>query len=271
MATTTIVAVGMTLVIATGGIDLSVGSVMAIAGALAALIFRRLGGQPGGLLLVFIVPLLVAGLCGAFNGTLVTRFRIQPIIATLVLYIAGRGIAQVLTNGAGQELVSPAFDWLGQGAILGIPVQAYLMLIIVVVVALVVRRTNFGRYILATGGNKSASHLAGVPVVRTKLIVYIITGVLAGLAGLISVALTAQADPSTIGVNYELNAIAAVAVGGTPLIGGQARVVGTLVGALIVQLIYTALVGNNVPQAVALVVNAAIILGAVYLQRQHKA
>ena len=271
MATTTIVAVGMTLVIGTGGIDLSVGSVMAIAGVLAPLIFLHIGNSFLGVALGIMLPLLAAGVCGLFNGLLVARFNIQPIIATLILFIAGRGIAQVLTNGAGQEFINPSYEWLGQGKILGLPVQAYLMIIIVVVFALIVRRTIFGRYILATGSNASAARLAGIPVARTKLAVYIITGLLAGLAGLIVVSLTAEADPSSIGINYELNAIAAVAVGGTPLIGGQAKVFGTFIGALIIQLIYTALVGNNIPQAVALVVNAAIILAAVFLQRQRKA
>jgi galactofuranose transport system permease protein len=145
------------------------------------------------------------------------------------------------------------------------------MAIILIIFALIVTRTTFGRYIQATGGNEEAARLAGVPVKRTKLATYIISGILAGLAGLIVVSLNAEADPGSIGLNFELNAIAAVAIGGTPLIGGQARVVGTLFGALIVQLIFTILVGNNVPQPVAQVVNAAIILAAVALQRQGKA
>lgn len=271
MSTTTIVAVGMTLVIGTGGIDLSVGSIMAIAGVVGPLVFLHMASDPVlGLILSFLIPLAVAGLCGLFNGWLITRFTIQPIIATLILFIAGRGIAQVITNGAAQVITNPAFGWIGGGSILGLPVQAYLMLIIVVAFALIVARTAFGRYIQATGGNQEAARLAGIPVKRTTIATYVIVAVLAGLAGLIVVSLNADADPSTIGLNYELNAIAAVAIGGTPLMGGQARVVGTLLGALIVQLIYTALVGNNVPDPVAQVVNAAIILGAVALQRQRQ-
>lgn len=270
MATTAIVAVGMTLVIGTGGIDLSVGSVMAIAGVLAPLIFLHMPNHLLGNILAIILPILAAGLCGLFNGWLIARFKIQPIIATLILFIAGRGIAQVLTNGAAQEFINPGFDWLGQAYFLGLPFQAYVMIGIVIFFALVVRRTTLGRYILATGGNESAARLAGIPVSRTKIMTYVITGLLAGLAGLIIVALTAEADPSSIGLNYELNAIAAVAVGGTPLIGGQAKVIGTLIGSFIIQLIYTILVGNNVPQSVALVVNAVIILAAVYLQTQRK-
>jgi simple sugar transport system permease protein/ribose transport system permease protein len=271
MTTTTIVAIGMTLVIGTGGIDLSVGSVMAIAGALAPLIFLHMSNQLLGNTLAFIVPLLVGGICGLFNGWLVARFNIQPIVATLILFIAGRGIAQVLTNGAGQPFSNPGFGWIGQGAFLGLPLQAYLMLILLIAFTFVVRRTTFGRYILATGGNAAAARLAGVPIARTKVAVYVITGVLAALSGLIVVALNSNSDPGSVGLNYELNAIAAVAIGGTSLTGGQAKVVETFIGALIIQLIYTALVGNNVPQAVALVINAIIILAAVYLQRQRRA
>lgn len=271
MASVTIVAIGMTLVIGTGGIDLSVGAVMAIAGVLAPLVFLHMSNPALGLILGFVLPLLAAGLCGLFNGWLVTQFKIQPIIATLILFIAGRGIAQVVTNGATQSFSNPAFEWIGSGYILGLPAQAYVMAILLIFFALVMARTTFGRYIQATGGNEEAARLAGVPVRRTILAAYIIMGVLAGLAGLIVVSLNAEADPSSIGINYELDAIAAVAIGGTPLIGGQTRVVGTLFGALIVQLIFTLLVGNNIPQPVAQVANAAIILAAVALQRQRKA
>lgn len=271
MSSVTIVAVGMTLVIGTGGIDLSVGAVMALAGVLAPLVFLHIGNPVLGLLLGFFLPLLAAGLCGLFNGWLIIQFQIQPIIATLILFIAGRGIAQVVTNGATQSFNNPGFEWIGNATILGLPAQAYLMLAIVILFALLIARTTSGRYIQATGGNEEAARLAGVPVKRTKLAAYIIIGVLAGLAGLIVVSLNAEADPSSIGINAELGAIAAVAIGGTPLSGGQARVVGTLIGALIVQLIFTLLVGNNIPQPVAQVVNAVIILAAVALQRQRKA
>jgi simple sugar transport system permease protein/ribose transport system permease protein len=271
MSTVTIVAVGMALVIGTGGIDLSVGSVMAIAGVLAPLLFLHVSNPALGLFLGFLIPLVAGGICGLFNGWLVTNFNIQPIIATLILFIAGRGIAQVLTNGATQSFSNPAFEWIGSGSILGLPAQAYVMAAIVIIFALIVARTAFGRYIQATGGNSEAARLAGVHVKRTKISAYIIVGVLAALAGLIVASLNAEADPSTIGLNVELSAIAAVAIGGTPLIGGQARVIGTLFGSLIVQLIFTILVGNNVPDPVAQVVNALIILAAVALQRQRKA
>lgn len=275
VAETAIVATGMTLVIATGGIDLSVGSLMAIAGALAPIIFLSSFGPLSnpfiGNTLAIILPILVTGLFGAFNGLLVSRFRIQPIIATLVLFIAGRGIAQVMTNGNLQDFHNPGFQFIGQGKVLGLPFQVIVMIIIVVVAAMVMRRTIFGRYVLATGGNESAARLAGVPVNRIKMAVYVISGLLAGLAGLIYIAINSSSDANQVGLNAELDAIAAVAVGGTPLTGGQATITGTLIGALIIQLIRSTLLANNVPFAVAQVINAAIILLAVYLQRQRKA
>jgi ribose transport system permease protein len=207
-----IVAVGMTLVIATGGIDLSVGSLMAIAGAVAPLIFMgKLFPIPHplvGVALAFVIPVAIAGMFGLFNGWLITRFRIQPIIATLVLFIAGRGIAQVLTNGNLQAFKAPEFQFIGLGRVFGIPLQAILMVLIVGAAAWMLRRTVFGRQILA--------------------------------------------------------------VGGTLLTGGKATVVGTLLGALIIQLVRYTLLANGVPDAAALVVKAAIIVVAVWLQRQGR-
>lgn len=274
VATIVIVATGMTLVIATGGIDLSVGSLMAIAGAAAPLIF--LSGVPPldnpviGNTVAIIVPILIAGLFGLFNGWLITTFNIQPIIATLVLFIAGRGIAQVATNGNLQPFKNPGFQYIGLGRPLGIPFQVILMLIIVAVIAWLMRTTTFGRYVLAIGGNESAARLAGVPVTPVKRAVYAISGLLSGLAGLIVISLNSSSDANLVGLNMELDAIAAVAVGGTPLTGGRATIIGTLLGALIIQLIRFTLLANGVPYPVAQVINALIILVAVYAQRQRQ-
>jgi predicted ABC-type sugar transport system permease subunit len=169
VATIAIVAVGMTLVIATRGIDLSVGAVMALAGALAPLIFMSDWGRanPGlGVAAGIAVPLMVAALCGLFNGSLVAFLGVQPIIATLILFISGRGIALVLTNGNLQTFSEPAFAFLGRGRILGLPFQGWLAVAIALVFALLVARTIWGRYLLATGGNERAAELAGVPVPR---------------------------------------------------------------------------------------------------------
>lgn len=270
-----IVAVGMTLVIATGGIDLSVGSLMAISGALAPLIFLGqlfpLPHPTVGVALAFIVPVLVAGAFGWFNGWLITRFSIQPIVATLVLFIAGRGIAQVLTNGNLQVFKVPEFQFIGLGRVLGVPFQAILMLAIVALAAWALRRTVFGREILAVGGNERAARLSGIPVGRVKRRVYFISGLCAGIAGLIVIAINSASDANLIGLGMELDAIAAVAVGGTLLTGGRATVLGTLLGALIIQLVRYTLLANGVPDAAALIVKAAIIVLAVWLQRQSRA
>ena len=273
VATIVIVSVGMTLVIATGGIDLSVGSLMAIAGALAPLIFlSRFGAAHPALgnILAFVVPIGAAGLLGMFNGWFITRFRVQPIVGTLVMFIAGRGIGQVLTNGNLQAFDNPAFQFIGLGRPLGVPFQVIVMLMLVAVAAWAVRRTLFGRQILAIGGNERAAQLAGVPVNRVKRWVYAISGLCAGIAGLVVISINSSSDANLVGLGMELDAIAAVSVGGTPFTGGQASVVGTLIGALLIQLLRYTLLANGVPDAAALVVKGAIIAGAVWSQQQGR-
>ncbi len=275
VSTIAIVGVGMTLVIATAGIDLSVGALMAISGALAPLIYLSkippLDNPWIGIPVSYIVAVLVAGLFGLFNGTLVAYFKIQPIIATLVLFIAGRGIAQVVTNGNLQPFSNDAFQYIGLGRPLGLPFQVILMLVIVAGAAWVLRATTFGRYVLAVGGNESASRLAGVPVQRVKLMVYGISGLLCGIAGLIVISINSSSDANKVGLNMELDAIAAVAVGGTPFTGGRATIIGTLIGALIMQMIRYTLLSHDVSDTVAMVVKGAIILVAVYIQRPQRA
>jgi len=273
VATIVIVSVGMTLVIATGGIDLSVGSLMAIAGALAPLIFLSPFGvaHPAlGDLLAFVLPVAVVGLLGAFNGWFITRFQVQPIVGTLVMFIAGRGIGQVLTNGNLQVFHNPTFQFIGLGRVLGVPFQVIVMLVIVGLAAWTVRRTLFGRHILAVGGNERAARLAGVPVARVKRWVYAISGLCAGLAGLVVVSINSSSDANLVGLGMELDAIAAVAVGGTPFTGGQASVIGTLIGALLIQLLRYTLLANGVPDAAALVVKGVIIAGAVWSQQRGR-
>ena len=275
VTTIVIVAVGMTMVIATGGIDLSVGSLMAIAGALAPLIFagRLLGIGPGLLAdaLAFVVPVLVAMAFGSFNGWLVARFRIQPIVATLVLFIAGRGIAQVMTNGNLQAFHNDSFHTLGLGRVLGVPIQVWLMAAVVGLATWVIGRTLYGRQLLAIGGNEAAARLAGLPVARVKILVYALSGLLSGIAGLIVIAINSSSDANLVGLGMELDAIAAVAVGGTALTGGRASIIGTLLGALIIQLLRYTLLSHGVPDAAALVVKAAVILAAVYIQQVRRA
>lgn len=273
VATIVIVSVGMTLVIATGGIDLSVGSLMAISGALAPLIFLSSFGRSYPALgdaLAFIVPIGVAGLFGLFNGWFITRFQVQPIVGTLVMFIAGRGIGQVLTNGNLQVFKNPAFQFIGLGKIFGVPCQVVIMLALVAVAAGTLRSTLFGRQILSVGGNERAAHLSGVPVAAVKRQVYAISGLCAGIAGLVVVSINSSSDANLVGLGMELDAIAAVAVGGTPFTGGQATVVGTLIGALLIQLVRYTLLANGVPDAAALVVKGAIIAGAVWSQQRGR-
>jgi ribose/xylose/arabinose/galactoside ABC-type transport system permease subunit len=259
---TVLVAVGMTIVISTGGIDLSVGSVMAIASAVAATSLDYGAG------LAVLLALAAAAAAGAFNGALISGFRIQPIIVTLALLISGRGVAQVLSNGGQLIPFSNApFEYLGKGVVAGVPVQVIVMALVVGLAIFVMRATPFGRYVVAVGGNESAARLAGIKIHRTKIIVYALSGLLAGLAGLIETARLGASDAQKVGLNIELDAIAATVVGGTPLTGGRATVVGTLVGALIMQIITTGFVMNGISYAWSLVIKAAIIIVAVYIQR----
>ena len=275
VCTIVIVGVGMTLVIATGGIDLSVGSLMAIAGALAPGFFTGKLFHGGDLYvdiaLSIVIPIIVAGLFGLFNGWLVSSFNIQPIVATLILFIAGRGIAQVWTNGDLQVFKAPQFQAIAIGRVFGIPFQVYIMAVIVVIAAWVLQKTVFGRQVLAVGGNEAAARLAGVPVRRVKRLVYVVSGLCAGVAGLIVIAENSAADANLIGMGMELDAIAAVAVGGTLLSGGRASILGTLLGALIIQLVRYTLLANGVPDAAGLIAKALLIVLAVRLQRTERA
>jgi ribose/xylose/arabinose/galactoside ABC-type transport system permease subunit len=269
VVTIVIVGIGMTLVVATGGIDLSVGASMAISGALAPMLFMNIPGA-GGIALAFVLPVLAAAACGVFNGLLVTKLSVQPIVATLVLFIAGRGIAQVVTDGSLQAFDNPAFQWIALGKVGGVPFQVLLMFALVALFVWVVRKTLFGQYLLITGGNEKAAYLCGVPTARVKLIAYTICAALAGLAGLISISVNSSSDANVVGLGIELDAIAAVAVGGTALTGGKAYIGGTLIGALIIQLLRFTLLAHGIPDAAALVVKAAIIIAAVYVQRRSR-
>jgi ribose/xylose/arabinose/galactoside ABC-type transport system permease subunit len=259
---TALVAVGMTFVIATGGIDLSVGSVMAIASAVAA------ASLDGGAVAAALLGLLAALAAGVFNGALISGLRIQPIIVTLALLISGRGVAQVLSDGRLVPFSNPSFEFLGRGVVAGLPVQVIVMALVVALAAFTIRATAFGRYVLAVGGNEAAARLAGVRIRRTKMTVYALSGFLAGLAGLIETARLGASDAQKVGLNIELDAIAAAVVGGTALAGGRATVVGTFVGALIMQVITTSFNMNGFAYSWSLVIKAGIIIVAVYMQRR---
>ncbi len=258
-----IIALGMALVIGTKGIDLSVGSVMAISSALLAL---YLGYGP-----VVAIALAIAGgaAVGLVNGVLIAYFGIQPIVATLALLVGGRGLALVFAQGRLTEVFDPTLSGIGSGRVFGVPIVVIIALTVALIVAVLVSRTTFGRYVVAIGGNPDASVLAGVPVRRTLIAVYVLSAVLAAMAGVIQTARLSASDPSFVGNLIELSAITAVVVGGTPLSGGRVRIVGTLAGALLMQLISATLITHNLPDSGTRMVQAVIILGAVFIQRQR--
>jgi ribose/xylose/arabinose/galactoside ABC-type transport system permease subunit len=261
VAPVAIVAVGMALVIATEGIDLSVGSTMALGAALLPL-YLGYGIWPAAA-----VALLAGVAVGAVNGALVAFAGMQPIIATLGLLVAGRGLALVIADGRLTELFDPTLAYLGSGAVLGVPISVLLVLAVAGVAGLGIRRAAVGRRILAVGGNREAATLAGLPVRRTLLTVYVASGLLAAVAGLLSTARQGASDPSFVGLLIELSAITAVVVGGTPLSGGRVRILGTLMGALLMQLITATVIQQDLPDSVARMIQAGIIIAAVYVQR----
>jgi galactofuranose transport system permease protein len=261
-----IVALGMALVIAVAGIDLSVGSVMAIAGQVGALTLLA-GAGP---VLAVLLALLAAAVCGVFNGTLVVRYAVQPIIATLILFIAGRGIAQLLSGGRLIGFRDPAFQFLGLGRIAGVPMPVVLMVLIAAALWFVVRYTAYGRTLLATGGNPAAARLAGVRTGRVRMGAYVACSTLAGLVGLVVIGITSASDANNVGLGVELDAIAAVAVSGTPLTGGRISVIGTLVGAVMLRLLQNTLVAQGVPREVAQIVTGIVIVVALFLQRRSR-
>ncbi|GAB2477193.1 ABC transporter permease [Jatrophihabitans fulvus] len=256
-----VIALGMALVIGTEGIDLSVGAVIALSSAFVPL---YLGYGAG----VSIVAALLAGAAvGAVAGFMVAVVGVQPIVATLSLMIGVRGIAVIVNGASAKQVLDPTILGLGSNEVSGVPLMAWLALVLVLLVGFTVRYTRFGRQLVAIGDNRRASQLAGLPVKRILLAVYVISGLCAAFAGLLITGYGAEADPSNYGINYELSAITAVVVGGTPLSGGRIRVLGTVAGALFMQLLTATLVQNDVANSYAQIVEAAIICGAVYLAR----
>ncbi|WP_087100245.1 ABC transporter permease [Nocardiopsis sp. JB363] len=257
-----IVALGMALVIATGGIDLSVGSVMALS---AAVISLYLGYGP---IVAVLIAIVVGALAGTINGVLVAFFGIQAIIATLAMMIGGRGLALVLLPQL-DGIRSPGLRALGSGSFLGVPYLVWIAALLVVLVAFLVRRTVFGRRLVAVGGNRRAAELSGLPVRRVLLGVYALCGALAAVAGVLVTARLQAADPNSVGVLIELSAITAVVVGGTPLTGGRVRIAGTVAGAVLMQLLVATLIKHDLPPSWTQMAQTAVIIAAVYLARDR--
>jgi ribose transport system permease protein len=259
-----ITSLGMALVIGTEGIDLSVGSTMALASAMVVLYLGY--GAP----VAILAALLAGAAAGAAGGALVAYVGVQPIVATLALLVGIRGLANVLVPQL-TDFHNPALIRLGSRSLLGLPLVVIIAAALTAVVAFVVRRTVFGRQLVAVGGNRAASALSGLPVQRILLGVYVISGVLAAVAGVLATARLQASDPTSLGLLMELSAITAVVVGGTPLTGGRVRVLGTVMGALLIQLLQATLIKHNLPQSGTQMVQAVIILAAVYAAQGRRA
>ena len=250
-----LLSIGMALVVATRGVDLSVGAVMAISGAVVAT------AANAGLDWAAAVALaMTAGLaCGAWNAALVAGMRIEPIVATLILMVAGRGVAQLVTQGQIVTFVDPSLAWIGQGSALGLPAPALIAFIILAVILVLTRASALGLFIEAIGVNPSASRLAGVRIQTVLVAVYLLSGLLAGLAGVIAAADIRAADANNAGLWLELDAILAVVIGGGSLFGGRFSLSRTVIGALALQTLKTGILRAGLPPEFNLVVMAVAV------------
>jgi len=258
-----IMAIGMTLVAATGGIDISVGSVAAISGAIVCtLIGGDFQGNPKYPFAVAIAAaLLVTALTGLWNGMLVGKLGIQPTVATLILYVAGRGIAQLITEGQIITVYYKPFAYIG-GFVPGIPIpfSIIIMAVVLVIVMIILKKTALGLFIESVGVSADASKVTGIDVTKIKIIIYTFCGLCAGIAGLIISSMIRAADANNAGLMYEMDAILAVAVGGTSLNGGRFSIAASIIGALIVQCITTTMYAIGVSSQVLPMIKAIIVI-----------
>ena len=263
-----VIAVGMTMVIITGGIDLSVGSLVALASVCSAIVVRDWGGGSeagaGMVVIGMLAGVCVCALAGAFNGFLVTAFQIPPFIVTLGMMMMASGLSFRLAEGRSIPDLPEAFFWLGRGQTFGVPNPVLLMMLLYTVAHVVMSRMVFGRYVYSIGGNETAARLSGVPVKRVLLVVYTICGALAGLGGVVLTSQLSAGDPK-FGLMYELEVIAAVVVGGTSLMGGQGKVLSTLIGAFIIAVIKNGMNLTNVDPFNQKIVLGAVLTGAVLI------
>ncbi|WP_108461054.1 ABC transporter permease [Devosia naphthalenivorans] len=257
-----ILAIGMTGVIATKGVDLSVGAIMAVCGAVAATMV--VAGYPTP---VAVIAALAVGLaCGLWNGFLVAVLDIQPIIATLVLMVAGRGIAQLITEGSIVTFNDPALIFIGTGSFLGLPMAAVIALVLMVLVTFLVRRTAIGLFIQAIGVNRAAASLSGIRSRMLLMLVYALSGFCAAIAGIVVAADIRGADANNSGLWLELDAILAVVIGGTSLLGGRFSIPMAVVGALIIQAMNTGILVSGFRPEFNLIVKAGMIILILLIQ-----
>ncbi|MBB5874012.1 simple sugar transport system permease protein [Allocatelliglobosispora scoriae] len=263
-----LVALGMTLVIATGGIDLSVGSVVAISGAVACLWISELDDQNsvGGVLVALGLALALALVLGAWNGFLVAGLGIQPIIATLILMVAGRGLSQLITQGQIITINSAPYKLIGAGYWLTLPFSILIVAVVAALAVLITRRTALGLIVEAVGGNAEASRLAGIRSRRFTFMVYVVCGLCAGIAGFMMTSNVSSADGNNAGLWVELDAILAVVIGGTSLSGGRFSIGGTILGALVIQTLTTTVYAMNITPQTSLLFKAIVVIAVCLIQ-----
>jgi simple sugar transport system permease protein len=284
-STVALLAIGMTLVIATGGVDLSVGAVMAIAASVAAILMNpyvlarelpphlmRLINDPTftfqPLWVVILVSLLVATVCGLWNGLLVAYARIQPMVATLILMYAGRGIAQLITNGVRIQIFYEPYATIGQGWIV-LPVSLYIVVLVFAVAWLLTRKTAIGMFIESVGINPRSSFFSGVDANKIKLLAYTFCGLCAGIAGLIASSNIKTSDAYNIGLTLELDAILAVVIGGTLMSGGRFSLLASIVGAWVIQAITTSMYAIGVPAFALQAIKGVVVIFVILLYSEQ--
>ena len=277
-----LVAMGMTLVIATGGVDLSVGAVIAISAAMGAVLINPALGNKlitndiltkdatnTPLWLIILADLAAGTLCGLWNGMLVSRGKIQPMVATLILMVAGRGIAQLITNGQIMTIYYTPYFFFGNGFIFGLPVSIYIVAVIFFLAWVLVRKTSIGLFIESVGGNAKASYYSGISEKNIKLFVYVFCGFCAAIAGLILSSYVHSADGNNNGLNYELDAILAVVIGGTLMSGGRFSLFASVLGALIIWTFTITMYTFGVPANALLAGRAVLVLVVILLYSDY--
>ena len=266
-----VLAIGMTMVIITGGIDLSVGSLIALSAVVSTTIMKILGGLDASAWVVFIgfvSGIIACGMIGGLGGALVAKFKVPPFITTLTIMLMGRGLAFMITGGFSIYQVPKTLPWLGQGTTFGFPNTVLLLVLLYFIAYVFMSHTRVGRYIYAVGGNEEAAHLSGVPVQNIIIFVYVISGITAGIGGSIQASQLNTGTPN-MGIMYELYVIAAVVVGGTSLAGGSGKILGTLIGVFVISVIQNGMNLLGIESYTQQVVLGLVILMAVLLDKAH--
>ena len=257
-----IMSIGMTLVIATEGIDISVGAVVAISASIACTLI--VGGKS--MFVGIVMALIVSALCGLWNGVLIAKIGIQPMVGTLILMTIGRGIAQLITKGQIVTIDHDGYYYIGNGFLFGIPFAVYVAIFVVIIIHVLLRKTAFGLFIESVGTNAEASRFTGIKASNVILFAYLLCGLFAGVAGIFISSNVTAADANNAGLWKEIDAILATVIGGTSMMGGRIHLMGTVLGALFIQTLTTTIYATGVPPEIILVVKALVVILVTLLQ-----